>query len=122
MPEVMSGPITTGLFWDCNCYSNYIHPKTEPVCDKCGAREEDQPDSILEEVIGWLAGHLQVPRTSKDVERLAPVVADLIGGFHENLIQAGMTAWINVPAIAMDVAPDCNDLRIGLKLGESPNA
>lgn len=42
---------TTPDYWDCNCDENYIHKKTHTLfCDKCGAKEEDQPDSRINEV------------------------------------------------------------------------
>jgi hypothetical protein len=37
-------------FWDCECSDNYIHPKTENNCSKCGAQAVDQPDSRENEV------------------------------------------------------------------------
>jgi hypothetical protein len=48
-------PRTTILFWDCNCRKNYIHPKNEEMCGRCGARHDeendDQPDAHLNEVL-----------------------------------------------------------------------
>lgn len=117
MTRVMSGSITTGFFWDCKCQENYIRPKTEKVCKVCGAREEDMPDSHLIEVIGWLALSLPVFKTSKEVEVRAQVLSNMIGSFHDDLIEADMTAWLNVQAIAVNTEPDGNDLRIGLKFG-----
>lgn len=45
---------TTDLFWDCECERNYIHSKTVYGCINCGAMQEDQPDSMVEEVIQTL--------------------------------------------------------------------
>jgi hypothetical protein len=42
---------TTKHYWDCECERDYIHPKSEPTCVGCGARPEDQPDSIIAEVV-----------------------------------------------------------------------
>jgi hypothetical protein len=42
--------ITTDKFWDCNCEVNYIHSKDDKVCSICGAKEENQPSSIIAEV------------------------------------------------------------------------
>jgi hypothetical protein len=42
---------TTPEYWDCECESNYIHPKNQRTCSECNARHEDQPDSHLSEVI-----------------------------------------------------------------------
>ena len=50
----MGRVITTEHFWDCNCVSDYIHPKTERTCSKCGAVHEDQPDSHIEEAIAFM--------------------------------------------------------------------
>lgn len=41
---------TTIYYWDCECESNYIHPKSEHECKKCGAFVEEQPDSRRTEV------------------------------------------------------------------------
>lgn len=39
-------------FWDCDCEKNYIHNKKEKLdCDKCGSREEDMPDSRINEIL-----------------------------------------------------------------------
>ncbi len=45
---------TTVAFWDCECRHDYIHPYTEDSCPRCGAHREEQPDSIVSEVIGQL--------------------------------------------------------------------
>lgn len=38
-------------FWDCECKGNdYIHPKSQKRCKKCGARAADQPDSRVNEI------------------------------------------------------------------------
>jgi hypothetical protein len=37
-------------FWDCNCTKNYIHKKPKNYCSKCGAIQEDCPDSRATEV------------------------------------------------------------------------
>lgn len=41
---------TTPDYWDCECETNYIHSKSETVCDKCGATREESPDARVEEV------------------------------------------------------------------------
>jgi len=43
--------ITTPTHWDCECKENYIHPKTLDYCPKCDVYQDDQPDSILIEVL-----------------------------------------------------------------------
>lgn len=30
-------------YWDCECKTNYIHPKEMKRCPKCGVGEEDSP-------------------------------------------------------------------------------
>ena len=47
---------TTEHFWDCECESGYIHPKTLKQCPKCQACHSDQPDSRVAEVILYLLG------------------------------------------------------------------
>ncbi len=37
--------ITVTTHWDCECEINYIHPKTEKVCEVCGTEEACGPDS-----------------------------------------------------------------------------
>ena len=41
---------TTEEYWDCECDKDYIHPKNESFCLKCGTTAEDSPDSRIEEV------------------------------------------------------------------------
>ena len=40
-------------YWDCECEHDYIHPKTLESCPICEAEQDDQPDSIAEEVEQW---------------------------------------------------------------------
>lgn len=43
--------LTNPQYWDCNCLKNYIHHKVDRyVCPKCGAKEEEQPDSRVDEI------------------------------------------------------------------------
>jgi hypothetical protein len=42
---------TTEKYWDCECKDNFIHPKIQPRCYICGAIEEEQPDSRINEVL-----------------------------------------------------------------------
>jgi hypothetical protein len=42
---------TTESHWDCECVVSYIHDKNVSIrCDKCGACEQDSPDSRVDEV------------------------------------------------------------------------
>jgi hypothetical protein len=45
---------TTPLYWDCECPTNWIHPKTEFSCIFCGATQEEATDSRIEEVNRFL--------------------------------------------------------------------
>jgi hypothetical protein len=38
-------------FWDCECEHNYIHPKTQKTCRKCNTKEDEQPDSRVNELL-----------------------------------------------------------------------
>jgi Zn finger protein HypA/HybF involved in hydrogenase expression len=49
--------ITNPDYWDCECPENYIHKKSDTLtCPKCGAIEEDNPDSMTDEVEAMLKG------------------------------------------------------------------
>ena len=42
---------TTDDYWDCECEYNYIHKKSDTLhCPKCNSREDEQPDSRVNEV------------------------------------------------------------------------
>jgi len=43
--------LTTEKYWDCECRRNYIHPKSEWQCERCGAQRDKQPDSRINEVL-----------------------------------------------------------------------
>lgn len=42
-------------YWDCECEHDYIHPKSEKFCPKCGAVQDRAPDSITSEVEEYYA-------------------------------------------------------------------
>lgn len=44
----------TNLFWDCECPDKYIHHAGIVMCLKCGATQEEQPNSHRLEVLKWL--------------------------------------------------------------------
>lgn len=48
---IMSTVETTEKYWDCECEKNFIHPKTQTICNMCGAIAEEQPDSRKNEVL-----------------------------------------------------------------------
>jgi len=55
-------PETNPDFWDCECDNNYIQPKTIEKCPKCGAYQNDMPDSRQHEIdneIDFLASHVK---------------------------------------------------------------
>jgi hypothetical protein len=41
---------TTPLFWDCECKENYIHNCNDAVCNNCGCKRDDSPDSRPNEI------------------------------------------------------------------------
>ncbi len=41
---------TNPNYWDCECEADYIHPKGSVTCSKCGALEDEQPDSRQNEI------------------------------------------------------------------------
>jgi hypothetical protein len=44
---------TTENYWDCECMGNiidFIHPKSQTICTKCNAHQDDMPDSRIDEV------------------------------------------------------------------------
>lgn len=50
--ESMQDTTLTDGCWDCECEHDFIHAKIrEKECSKCGATEEDQPDSHVVEVL-----------------------------------------------------------------------
>jgi hypothetical protein len=56
---------TTPLFWDCECTSLYLHTKDEKRCLICGVYQEEQPDSMITEVLLAAAIWYQSIRTAK---------------------------------------------------------
>lgn len=40
----------TDRFWDCECVDNYIRSDKEHQCSRCGATQDEQPYSLVEEV------------------------------------------------------------------------
>ena len=43
--EAMENTETNPNYWDCECAEDYIHPKLDAQCTKCGALEDEAPDS-----------------------------------------------------------------------------
>lgn len=39
--------------WECNCLTNFIHPKTHVYCEKCYSWQEDCPDMFIGEGNTW---------------------------------------------------------------------
>ncbi len=50
MPVVLSN-----LFWDCECAEKFIKPWFQETCPNCRARQKDQPDSRVDEVLAHAA-------------------------------------------------------------------
>lgn len=42
--------ITTSMFWDCDCWENFIRPADMPMCEECGAFKSECPDSRINEI------------------------------------------------------------------------
>ena len=43
--------LTDDKYWDCACEHKYIHLKAVTLeCPRCGAREQEQPDSRVREI------------------------------------------------------------------------
>jgi len=51
MAKQLPKPITTPKYWDCECESDYVHPQYVTICPKCKAVREEQPNSMISEVI-----------------------------------------------------------------------
>ena len=51
MIECCGGVSTTNKYWDCECDNDYIHPKSQHRCEKCGANSEESPDAHALEVM-----------------------------------------------------------------------
>lgn len=43
--------MTTAHFWDCECDTNYIHPRTVDTCAMCNVSQDDKPDSRIDDVV-----------------------------------------------------------------------
>jgi len=51
MQEQIIGDIILDLnHWDCECNENYIKTKDVEYCKICGARQEEQPNSRINEL------------------------------------------------------------------------
>lgn len=50
-----NGIVLNLSYWDCECKTNYIHPLKKQSCRKCGAEQDDQPNSRANEVENLLA-------------------------------------------------------------------
>ena len=60
---------TTPDFWDCGCTVDYVHPKTEDVCPKCGFKRDEQPDSRMDEVLWYYRNKLGLSRNGDKEEK-----------------------------------------------------
>jgi len=58
--------VTTPDFWDCGCTVDYVHPKTEDVCPKCGFKRDEQPDSRLDEALWYYRNKLGLSSNDKE--------------------------------------------------------
>ena len=42
--------ITTYLYWDCECPTNYTRPVAMNMCENCGAFQNECPDSAISDI------------------------------------------------------------------------
>ena len=42
--------MTSHLYWDCQCNSNYIHPHSHLRCHACNALRDESPDARINEI------------------------------------------------------------------------
>ena len=45
-----TAPLLNELFWDCECDNRFVQPKSVVRCPRCGACQEDMPDSRQNEI------------------------------------------------------------------------
>lgn len=50
MGTIYSYSFTTDKYWDCECEKDYIHPKSQDICSRCGVNKDEMPDSRVDEV------------------------------------------------------------------------
>lgn len=60
---------TSSLFWDCKCEEYYIHPVYQDQCLACKARQEDQPNARVDEILDHTWG--LPPDLLQVIEKLA---------------------------------------------------
>jgi hypothetical protein len=53
MIDKTSGILLSNEYWDCECSSQYIHPRRKQKCYVCGAWRENQPDSHVDEALAF---------------------------------------------------------------------
>ncbi len=39
--------LTTGLYWECDCSADFVHPAALARCEECGSQREECPDADL---------------------------------------------------------------------------
>ena len=56
--EIIGETVLSADYWDCDCLSDFIHPKSLKSCGRCGADLElhIMPDSRLNEIEQLVAG------------------------------------------------------------------
>lgn len=52
--------VTTTMWWDCECRTNFIHNRTMLMCEECDALRDESPASRINEL---RAHHLHLPWT-----------------------------------------------------------
>lgn len=73
----------TDDFWDCECTTNYIHPKDQPQCMLCSTLQIEQPNSRVDEVLKDYSNTLKfLSNRNQSLHDLYAYTADLITGFY----------------------------------------
>jgi hypothetical protein len=68
--DVRGSVITVQGFWDCACDDNYIHRSRLDECPICGCLQEEQPDSMLDEILIHFSDKLDEDERAEMVEFL----------------------------------------------------
>lgn len=42
--------LTIPTHWECACDENWVHPKSEPTCPRCGFNADESPDARPEDI------------------------------------------------------------------------
>jgi hypothetical protein len=62
-------PVTTPLFWNCDCPTDNIKPKGQKICMTCRQIPEEAEDTLIEDVVRYYCN-----RIKNDIETLMDVI------------------------------------------------